>query len=62
MYLAEFAFVRVISIFGTMLLFYEGYIVLVSHPNINSAGEGITSVNFGVTNLSDAQRARLNLR
>ena len=26
MYLAEFAFVRVNSIFGPMLLFYEGYI------------------------------------
>ena len=30
---AEFAFVNVNSIFGPMLLFYEGYNVLVSHPN-----------------------------
>ena len=44
MYLAEFAFVSVNSIFGLMLLFYEGYIVLVSHPNTNPAGQGLTSV------------------
>ena len=31
------AFVRVNSIFGPMLLFYEGYIILVSHPNTNPA-------------------------
>ena len=37
MYLAEFAFVSVHSIFSPMLLFYEGYIVLVSHPNTNPA-------------------------
>ena len=61
MYLAEFAFVSVNSIFGPMLLFYEEYIVLVSHPNTNLAGLGLTSVNFGITKLSDAQRARLNL-
>ena len=61
MYLAEFAFVSVNSIFGPMLLFYEGYIVLVSHPNTYPAGERLTLVNFGITNLSDAQRARSNL-
>ena len=61
MYLAEFAFVSVNSIFGPMLLFYEGYIVLVSHLNTNPAGQGLTSVNFGITKLSDVQRARLNL-
>ena len=61
MYLAEFAFVTANSIFGPMLLFYEGYIVLVSHPNTNPAEQGKTSVNFGVTKLSDAQRAHLNL-
>ena len=61
MYLAEFAFVSVNSIFSPMLLFCEGYIVLVSYPNTNPAGQGLTSVNFGVTKLSDAQRARLNL-
>ena len=44
-----------------MLLFYEGYIVLVSHPNTNPAEQGLTSVNFGITKLSDAQRACLNL-
>ena len=37
MYLAEFAFVSVNSIFGQMLLFYEGFIVLVSHPDTNPA-------------------------
>ena len=42
-----------------MLLFYEGYIILVSHPNTNPAQQGLTSVNFGITKLSDAQRARL---
>ena len=44
-----------------MLLFFEGYIILVSHPNTNPAQQGLTSVNFGITKLSDAQRARLNL-
>ena len=33
----------------------------VSHPNTNPAQHGLTSVNFGITKLSDAQRARLNL-
>ena len=41
MYLAEFAFVSINSIFGPMLLFYEGYIVLVSHLNTNPAGQGL---------------------
>ena len=45
-----------------MLLFYEGYIILVSHPNTNPAQPLLlTLVNFGITKLSDAQRARLNL-
>ena len=44
-----------------MLLFYEGYIILVSYPDTNLAGEGLTSLKFGITKLSDAQRARLNL-
>ena len=61
MYLAEFAFVSVNSIFGPMFLFHEGYIVLVSHPNTNPARQGLISVYFGITKLSDAQRARLNL-
>ena len=61
MYVAEFAFVSVNSIFGPMFLFYEEYIVLVSHPNTNPAGQRITSVNFGITKPSDAHRARLNL-
>ena len=52
MYLAEFAFVSVNSIFGPMLLFYDGYIVLVSHPNTNPAGQKrLTSVKFGITKL-----------
>ena len=41
MYFAEFAFVSVNSIFGPMLLFYEGYIVLVSHPNTTPLDRGI---------------------
>ena len=61
MYLAEFAFVSIHSIFGPMLLFHEGYIVLVSHPNTNPTEQGLTSVNFGITKLSDAQRALSNL-
>ena len=44
-----------------MLLFYAGYIILVSHPNTNPAKQGLTSVKFGITKLSDAQRARSNL-
>ena len=44
-----------------MLLFYEEYIILASHPDTNPAQLGLTSVNFGITKLSDAQRARLNL-
>ena len=42
-----------------MLLFYEGFIVLVSHPDTNPADQGLTSVNFSITKLSDAQRAHL---
>ena len=34
---------------------------LVTHPDTNPAGEGVTLVNFSITKLSDAQRARLNL-
>ena len=41
MYLAEFTFASVNSIFGPMRLFYEGYLVLVSHPNTNPAGQAI---------------------
>ena len=44
-----------------MLLFYEGYIVLVSHPDSNPAEQDLTSVKFSITKLSDAQKARLNL-
>ena len=44
-----------------MLLFCARYIALVSHPNTNPAEQGWTLVNFGITKLSDAQRARLNL-
>ena len=46
-------------VFSVRCLFYEGYIVVVSHPNTNPAGRGLTSMNFGITKLSDAQRARL---
>ena len=42
-----------------MLLFDEGFIVLVSHPDTNPAGQRSTSVNFIITKLSDAQRAHL---
>ena len=34
---------------------------LVTHPDTNPAGEELTLVNFSITKLSDAQRARLNL-
>ena len=57
--LAEFAFVSVNSIFGQMLLFYQGFIVLVSHPDTNPAEQSLTSVNFSIAKLSDAQRAHL---
>ena len=33
--------------------------VLVSHPNTNPTWQGLTSVNFTITKLSDAQRAHL---
>ena len=56
MNLAEFAFVGVNSIFGPMLLFSEG-ICFRSPIQI----QGLTLVNFSITKLSDAQRARLNL-
>ena len=56
---AEFAFVSVNSIFGQMLLFYEGFIVLVSHPDTNPFRKRLTSVNFSITKPSDAQRAHL---
>ena len=42
-----------------MLVFYEGFIVLVSHPDTNPARKGLTSVNFSITKESDAQRAHL---
>ena len=41
--------------------FTKGYMFSVTHPDINSAGKGKTLVNFSITKLSDAQRARLNL-
>ena len=41
--------------------FTKAYKFLVTHPNTNPAGEGLTLVNFSITKLSDAQRARLNL-
>ena len=44
-----------------MLLFYDGYIGLVSHPDTNPAGQHLTSVNFGITKLSDAQEGTLKL-
>ena len=59
MYFAEFAFVSVNSIFGQMLVSYEGFIVLVSHPDTNPARKDLTSVNFSITKPSDAQRAHL---
>ena len=34
---------------------------MVSHPDTNPAGQQVTLVNFSITKLSDAQRARLNL-
>ena len=34
---------------------------LVTHPDTNLAAEGLTLVNFSITKLSDATRARLNL-
>ena len=48
-----------IVIFGPMLLFYEGVYVF-GHPS-NPTGQGLTLVNFSITKLSDAQRARLNV-
>ena len=33
---------------------------LVTHPDTNPAREGLTLVNFSITKLSDAQRARLS--
>ena len=49
------------SIFGPMLLFYEGYIILVSHPNTNPTQQTLTSVNFGITKLSDGSEGTLKL-
>ena len=40
-------------------MLYYGFIVLVSHPNTNPARQGLTSVNFSITKLSDAQRVHL---
>ena len=41
--------------------FTKAYMFLVTHPDTNPAEKGLTLVNFSITNLSDAQRARLNL-
>ena len=38
-----------------MLLFKEGFIVLVSHPDTNPAGQGLTSVNFSIKKLSGSE-------
>ena len=45
-----------------LLFFYEGFIVLVSHPNTNPAEQGLTLVKFSITKLSDAQRAHLRCK
>ena len=39
----------------------KAHMFLVTHPDTNPAGEGLSLVNFSITKLSDAQRARLNL-
>ena len=36
-----------------LLFFYEVFIVLVSHPNTNPVEQGLTSVKFSITKLSD---------
>ena len=42
--------------------FMKAYIFFLSSlQTLNPAGEGLASVNFSITKLSDAQRARLNL-
>ena len=40
--------------------FTKAYMFLVAHPDTNPAREGLTLVNFSITKLSDAQRARLS--
>ena len=42
-----------------LLLFTRGLLSLVSHPNTKPAQQGLTSVKFSITKLSDAQRAHL---
>ena len=41
--------------------FMRGTLFWFSHPNTNPAQQGLTSVNFGITKLSDAQRALFKL-
>ena len=40
--------------------FTKAYMFSVTHPDTNPAREGLTLVNFSITKLSDAQRARLS--
>ena len=42
-----------------MLVFYEGFVVLVSHPDTNPARKGLTSVNFSITKQSDGSEGTL---
>ena len=44
-----------------MLLFYERFIGLVSHPNTKPTEQGLTSVNFGITKLPDGSAGTLKL-
>ena len=44
-----------------LICFTKGYLFLVTRPDTNPAGKGLTLVNVSITKLSDAQRARLNL-
>ena len=40
--------------------FTKAYMFLVTHPDTNPARDGLSLVNFSITKLSDAQRARLS--
>ena len=55
-----FAIFVVVCISGH-ISFYEEYIILVTHPNTNPAQQGLTSVNFGITKLSDGSEGTLKL-
>ena len=48
-------------VFSVRCFCFMRHIILVSHPNTNPAEQGLTSVNFGISKLSDCSEGTLKL-